>query len=77
MYLNSMRYAMEAYETNWMPTVVANINEMEKQICVKVGCKYAFALSADNSALHLAMKLAGERCRGNRLLGLALLTDNW
>ena len=49
----------EAYETNWMSTVGANINEVEKQICEKVGCKYAVALSAGTAALHLAMKLAG------------------
>lgn len=33
MYPDSMRYVMEAYETNWMSTVGANINEVEKQIC--------------------------------------------
>ena len=26
----SMKYAMEAYETNWMSTVGENINELEK-----------------------------------------------
>ena len=30
MYPDSMRYIMEAYETNWMSTVGANINEVEK-----------------------------------------------
>ena len=64
MYPDSMRYVMEAYETNWMSTVGANINEVEKQICEKVGCKYAAALSAVTAALHLAMKLAGERLYG-------------
>ena len=28
MYPDSMRYVMEAYETNWMSTVGANINEV-------------------------------------------------
>lgn len=28
MYPDSMRYVMEAYETNWMSTVGANINEI-------------------------------------------------
>ena len=59
MYSDSMNYVMEAYESNWMSTVGANIKEVEKQICEKVGCKYAVALSAGTSALHLAMKLAG------------------
>lgn len=26
----TMKYVMEAYETNWMSTVGANINEIEK-----------------------------------------------
>ena len=30
MYPESMRYVMEAYKTNWMSTVGANINEVEK-----------------------------------------------
>ena len=42
-----------------MSTVGANINEVEKLTCEKVGCKYAVALSAGTAALHLAMKLAG------------------
>ena len=51
----------EAYDTNWMSTVGANINEVEKIVCEKVGCKYAVALSAGTAALHLAMKLAGVK----------------
>ena len=30
MYPDSMCYVMEAYETNWMSTVGANINEVER-----------------------------------------------
>ena len=59
MYEDSMKYVMEAYETNWMSTVGANINEVEKMTCEKVGCKYAVALSAGTAALHMAVKLAG------------------
>lgn len=73
MYSDSMRYVMEAYETNWMSTVGANINEVEKQICEKVGCKYAVALSAGTAALHLAMKLAGEKVYGKPTPGVGTL----
>lgn len=73
MYPDSMRYVMEAYETNWMSTVGANINEVEKQICEKVGCKYAVALSAGTAALHLAMKLAGEKVYGKSAHGVGAL----
>ena len=61
MYPDSMKYVMEAYETNWMSTVGANINEVERMACEKVGCKYAVALSAGTAALHMAVKLAGVK----------------
>lgn len=54
-------YVKEAYETNWMSTVGANINEAERLACEKIGCKYAVALSAGTAALHMAVKLAGVK----------------
>ena len=59
MHGDEIKYVEEAYNTNWMSTVGANINEVEKNICNKVGCKYAVALSSGTAALHLAMKLSG------------------
>lgn len=56
-----MEYMKEAYETNWMSTVGANIDEAERLICEKVGCKYAVALSAGTASLHMAVKLAGVK----------------
>jgi len=61
MHGDELKYMTEAFETNWMSTVGANINEVEKQICNKVGCKYAAALSSGTSALHLAVKLTGVK----------------
>ena len=61
MHGDELKYMKEAYDTNWMSTVGANINEVENQICEKVGCKYAVALSAGTASLHLAMKLAGVK----------------
>ncbi len=52
-------YVQEAFDTNWVSTVGANLDALEKGICEKVGCKYAVALSAGTAALHLAVKLAG------------------
>lgn len=77
MYSDSMRYVTEAYETNWMSTAGSNINEAEKQISEKVGCKYAVALSAGTAALHLAMKLAGESVYGKRDLGTGALSQRY
>lgn len=56
-----LEYVKEAYETNWMSTVGANINEAERLACKKIGCKYAVALSAGTAALHMAVKLAGVK----------------
>ena len=54
----------EAIQTNWVSTVGANINEVEKLMAEYVGVKYAVGLSCGTSALHLATKLAGERLYG-------------
>ena len=64
MHGEEMTYMKEAFDTNWMSTVGANINEVEKYAADYVGCKYAVALSAGTAALHLAVKLAGERLYG-------------
>lgn len=59
MHGEELKYMQEAFETNWMSTVGVNIDEVERQICEKIGCRYAVALSSGTAALHLAMKLAG------------------
>jgi len=61
MHGEEMQYIAEAYETNWMSTVGANINAIEKQVCQMVGCGHAVALASGTSALHLAVKLAGVK----------------
>ena len=64
MHGEELTYMKKAFDTNWMSTVGENINEVEKQIAEKLGCSCAVALSAGTAALHLAMKLAGERLYG-------------
>lgn len=64
MHGDEVKYMMEAYDTNWMSTVGKNLDEIEKQIAQLVGVKYAVALSAGTAALHLAIKLAGEKVYG-------------
>lgn len=59
MHGEEIKYVQEAYETNWMSTVGANINEVERQVAEKIGCKYGVALGAGTAALHLATRLAG------------------
>ena len=64
MHGDEQRWVDEAIETNWVSTVGANINVIERQIAEYIGCKYAAALSCGTAALHLAVKLAGERLYG-------------
>ena len=75
MYPDSMRYVMEAYETNWMSTVGANINEVEKIAAETSETKYAVGLSCGTAALHLCMKLAGERLYGKPPVGIGALQN--
>lgn len=64
MHGEELKYITQAYETNWMSTVGANINAVEEELGRYIGCKYAVALSAGTASLHLAIRLAGERLYG-------------
>lgn len=64
MHGEELEYITEAYETNWMSTVGANINEVERIAAEKAGKKYAVGLSSCTAALHLTVKAAGEKLYG-------------
>ena len=64
MHGEELKYMTEAYETNWMSTVGANINEVERLAAEQAGMKYAVGLSSCTAALHLCVKSAGERLYG-------------
>lgn len=58
---DEMKYIQEAFETNWITTEGANVVEIERLVCEKIGCNCAVPLSSGTSALHLAVKLAGVK----------------
>ena len=64
MHGDEQRWVDEAIQTNWVSTVGANIDAVEKEMAEYVGVKYAVGLSCGTAALHLATKLAGERLYG-------------
>ena len=64
-----LEYMKEAFETNWMSTVGKNIDEVEKLTAKYIGRKYAVGLSCGTSALHMCVKLAGERLYGQPQIG--------
>ena len=69
MHGDEQHWVDDAIQTNWVSTVGANINEVERICAEKIGRKYAVALSAGTAALHLALKLAGERVYGQPKVG--------
>ena len=64
MHGEEMEYIRHAYDTNWMSTVGENINEVERIAAEKAEVGYAVGLSCCTAALHLCVKLAGERLYG-------------
>ena len=69
MHGEEIKYIQEAYDTNWMSTVGANLNEVERLAAEKVGVKYAVALSAGTASVHLSMTLAGIEACGMPAVG--------
>lgn len=64
MHGDEQRWVDEAIQTNWVSTVGANIDAVEKEMASYLGCKYAVGLSCGTASLHLATKLAGEKLYG-------------
>ena len=69
MHGDEQRWVDDAIATNWVSTVGANINEVERLAAEKIGRKYAVALSCGTAALHLAIKLCGEKLYGQPKVG--------
>ena len=64
-----LEYMKEAFETNWMSTVGKNIDEAERITADYIGRKHAVGLSCGTAALHMCVKLAGERLYGQPQVG--------
>lgn len=63
------KWVVDAIRKNWVSTVGENINVVEQQIAEFIGRKYAVGLSSGTAALHLAVKLCGERLYGTPKVG--------
>lgn len=72
MHGEELRYVKEAIETNWVSTVGENIDELEKMTADYLGMNYAVALSSGTAALHMCVKLAGERINPGARQGRSL-----
>ena len=69
MHGDEQRWVDEAIRTNWVSTIGANIDDVERQVASIVGRQYAVALSSGTAALHLAIKVAGEKVYGQPPIG--------
>lgn len=54
-------YIKEAFDTNWIAPLGANVDGFEKEFSEKIGAKYGAALSSGTAAIHMALKAAGVR----------------
>lgn len=59
-----LSYIQDAFDKNWITTAGENVNEVERLCREYVGVEEAVALSSGTAALHLAVKLAGEKLYG-------------
>ena len=64
MHGDELKWIHDAFDKNWITTAGENVNECEKLLAEHIGCRYAVGLSCGTAALHLAIKLAGERLYG-------------
>ena len=69
MHGDEQKWVDDAITTNWVSTVGANLNEVERMASEMIGGRHAVALSAGTAALHLAIKLCGEKLYGKPKVG--------
>lgn len=54
-----MQYIKEAFDTNWIAPLGANVTGFENELAAKIGVKHAAALISGTAAIHMALKAAG------------------
>lgn len=64
MHGDEQKWVQDAFNKNWITTAGENINEVERQMAEYIGVNYAVGLSCGTAALHLAIRLAGEKLYG-------------
>lgn len=61
MHGDEQKFIKEAFDTNWVAPLGANVDGFEKEMAAYVGVEDAAALVSGTSALHLAVKLCGVK----------------
>ncbi len=73
MHGDEQKWVDEAIVTNWVSTLGENIRSVEETARKIIGKKYGVALSCGTAALHLAVKLCGEKLYGQPKTGHGVL----
>lgn len=55
------KYVQEAFDTNWIAPLGANVNGFEDEMAKKIGAKAAVALASGTAAIHIALMLLGVK----------------
>lgn len=58
---HEQKYIQEAFDTNWIAPLGANVTGFEKELASYVGVKAGSATSSGTAAIHLALDLLGVR----------------
>lgn len=58
---HEMEYIQQAFDTNWIAPLGANVDGFEKETAEYIGRKCGAALVSGTSAIHLALKAAGVK----------------
>ena len=67
MHGEEQKFIKEAFDTNWIAPLGANVDGFEREMADYIGVNHAAACVSGTSALHLAIKLAGVK-RGDKVL---------
>jgi len=59
MHGEEMKYIQDAFDSNWVAPLGANVDALETALAARVGKAHGAALSSGTAALHLAYKWAG------------------
>ena len=64
MHGNELKWVQDAFEKNWITTAGENVNAIEAELSAMLSQKYSVGLSCGTAALHLALKVVGEKIYG-------------
>ncbi len=62
------RLILDAFDSNWIAPLGPQVDAFEQEMCDRLGCGHAVALSSGTAALHLALLILGVKPRDKVLV---------